>query len=474
MLPEQGEAIDALRRLLSAGAISAEPEVLAEASTDMLRRSRGSPVGLPDAVTPLAIVSPSSTHDVAAVVRFAAERRIPLVELGGGTGLMGGARSTAPGIVLDLRDMDRVLEINHEDRTLRVQAGAVLGRIDDALAAEGLMLGHDPWTVPVATIGGAISTNGLGYRGARYGSMGDQVLGLEVVLGDGRVLTTRPVARSSTGPQLKRLFVGAEGTLGVITEAVLRVFPLPERRLLHALEFPDFDDGFRAIEALFAVGLVPAMVDFGQTYAGERDVTGPFTPAGAPGRLQLAFEGAREEAEAASARALAMLTAAGGRLLPQADADDFWQERHVVAERLRRRQDVEQESWLPADVSFDFIHVALPASRVLPFRTRATSLLLAAGVSVVEWGLWNQPELFSIAVQKKVRSDADRLACAGAVDAVLQLAQDLGGSMEYVHGAGVRLAALMQREHGAGLELLRAIKRVVDPNNILNPGKLGL
>lgn len=472
---DQLEVVSALLRLFGDDRVSTDPIELAIASHDALRRSRGAPVALPQAELPLAVIRPQSTAEVQQSVRFALDQRLPIVELGGGTGLMGGARTLRPGIVIDMRAMNRVLAVNQEDRTVRVQAGAVLEDVDEALQAQGLMLGHDPWTVPIATVGGTISTNSLGYRGAQYGSMGDQVLGLEVVLGDGSLLTIRPAARSSTGPRLKHLFAGAEGTLGVITEAVIRAFPLPERRRLIALEFPDFDTGFRAVEAMFAVGLVPAMIDYGQTYAGSREDSQRFTPEGAPGKMQLAFEGYREAVAAATRRALSICTAHGAKRLPGRVARHFWDDRHVVAERLRQRAEEDKRAtWLPEGAVFDFAHVSLPASRVLEFRDRAAVLLAERGVSIREWGLWNQPELFSVVMQQYVRQPEDAQLFAEAVQAVLQLAQDVGGSMEYCHGAGIRLAALMEREHGRGLSLLQAIKAAVDPRGILNPGKLGL
>jgi FAD/FMN-containing dehydrogenase len=470
--PQAQSTVSALRGLLGNDKVSVEPDELAVASRDALRRGRGA--NLPPPLPPIAIVRPETTADVQSLVRFAARRRLPLVEIGGGTGLMGGARSIQSGIALDLKSMHRVIAIQPEDRTVQVQAGAVLGQVNDALQVHGLVLGHDPWTVPIATVGGTISTNSLGYLGAQYGSMGDQVLGLEVVLGDGSVVRTRPAARSSTGPHLKQLFAGAEGTLGVITEATLRVFPIPERRRLLAFEFPDFDLGFRAIQSMTAIGLVPAMVDFGQTYAGSRADAGPLTPEGAPGRLQLAFEGFDEGVTAATRRALRICVAMGAVRLPAAEAEQFWAERHVVAERLLLRRHEEQDPWVPEGVLLDFVHVALPASRVLEYKRTAGEELRARGISILEWGLWNQPELFSVVVQRHLLSEADAVAFAAAVEWLARLAQDLGGSMEYCHGAGIRLATLMEREHGQGMELLRSIKRAADPSGILNPGKLGL
>src|SRR5207249_5336402 len=134
---------------------------------------------------------------------------------------MGGALSVRAGMVIDLRTMNRILEIDAGARSTRVQTGVVLESLEERLNQDGFILGHDPWTVPIATVGGTISTNSLGYLGGRYGSMGDQVLGLTVMLANGTLVRTRPMPRSSTGPRLRHLFIGAEGTLGVIVEAVL-------------------------------------------------------------------------------------------------------------------------------------------------------------------------------------------------------------------------------------------------------------
>jgi len=471
---DETELLRLLSAALGATKISTDPDDLAVSSHDALRLSRSTARNLPEPVLPLAVVRPEGTADVCAAVRFASSHQLPIVPLGGATGLMGGGRSLYRGIALDLRSMSRVLEVGREDRSVRVQAGAVLADVNAALEPFGLMLGHDPWTVPIATVGGTISTNGLGYRGAQYGSMGDQVLGLEVVLGDGSMVQVRPAARSSTGPRLKHLWAGAEGTLGVITEAELRVFPMPERRRLIALEFPDFDSGFHAVESMFAVGLTPSMIDFGQTYAGSRADGERFTPAGCPGRMQLAFEGYRELVAAASARALRICRQWKAERLDSSVARRFWQQRHVVAERIRRRAEQERESWIPEGMLGDFVHVSLPASRVLEYRDRALALLTDRDISIREWGLWNQPELFSVGIQCRVRSPEDASMFAASADALVRLAQEMGGSMEYCHGAGLRLAPMMEEEHGRAIRVLHGIKTLLDPDGILNPGKLGL
>jgi FAD/FMN-containing dehydrogenase len=446
--------------------VRTDRESRADAAVDGLRPGRSALVAGLGRAMPLAVVRPATTEEVAGVVQTAAEVGLSIVPYGGGTGLMGGARSLRPGIVLDLRRMNKIVEIATEDRTLRVQPGAVFADLNQALAGYNLVCGHDPWTVPIATVGGAISTHGLGYLGGRYGSIGDQVLALEVVLADGTVVRTRPAERTSTGPQLRRLWVGAEGTLGVITEATLRVFPLPEARRLRALAFPSFAEGYGAVCDMAAIGLRPAMIDFG----------GP-PDADEPARLQIAFEGFVEEVDAAERRALTICAAHRSTDLGEAAAREFFEDRHVDPHRLRswrRTEGVDPVPGKPGSVVFDYLHMYVPQSRVLEFFDRATALFAEAGATVVEWGLWNQPELVSLAVRRRTDTPEELAQMRGAHDATLMLAQDLGGSMEYVHGVGARLSHLMEREHGTGLTVLRRIKQALDPDSVLNPGKLAL
>jgi FAD/FMN-containing dehydrogenase len=377
---------------------------------------------------------------------------------------MGGAISIRRGIVLDLRRMHRIVEINKPALSATVQAGVVLEALEKGLNQEGLILGHDPWTLPVATVGGAISTNSLGYRGAKYGSMGDQVLGLEAVLPNGEVLRTRAIPKSSTGISLKHLFIGAEGCLGILTEATVRVFPAPEKRVLFGLSFSSFEQGYGAIQKIFGCGVVPAVIDFGDDavkYQGRAI-------------LYLAVEGKQEVVDAEARITLAICKDEGAIELPPYEAEYFWHDRHVIARQFQgnRRQRRERSGDF---VKRDWIHVALPASQVLPFRAAAIKLIAERGLKLQESGLWNRPELFSMRLAVEDREGGkgqERLE--DTVEELLRLVQQMGGSMEYTHGVGIKLAPLMKQEHGYGLEAMRQIKKALDPNNIMNPGKLGL
>jgi FAD/FMN-containing dehydrogenase len=371
--------------------------------------------------------------------------------------------------VLDLVRLDSA-QVNAADRIAWAGAGAVLQDIDRELRKSGLCLGHDPWTFPVATVGGTLSTNSLGYRGGRYGGMASQALALEVALADGTLMRTRAVRRRSTGTDLSRLFTGAEGTLGVITAAALEAFPIPERQELRAYNFDRFEDGFAVIEAIAALGMRPSLLDYGEEHASPWPELS--SREDEPPLLYLGFEGYQEEVVACLQRADRLLAQHGARRLPDGQATSFWESRHVIAQRFARGRPRERRFGHPGAAQ-DYMHVALPPSRVLEFRAICHDRSAAEGVGWLECGLWTAPDFFSgVLLLPMAQGGHEKLT--PFMNSLLTAAQDLGGSMEYVHGAGVRLAPLMEREHGSGLEVLRRIKATLDPAHILNPGKLGL
>jgi len=453
-----------LARLIGTERISVDPSQLDELSWDALSEARIHPEHRPELHRPSCIVRPQSTEEVRRVVEFANAEMISVVPFGGGSGLMGGALSIRPCIALDLRRMNRILDVDTEAHTARVEAGIVLESLDTTLSQSGFILGHDPWTVPVATIGGAISTDSVGYRAGIYGSMGEQVLGLEAVLPNGEVLRTPPVAKRSVGINLNALLIGGEGCFGVVTEATIRIFPIPETRVFCGFVFSSFEQGFVAIQKLFHKRVRPALLDFGD----DEDEHEP----GA--LLYLVFEGNEQVVAAESQLAIGICSDHIGKSLSPQEPEQFWRERHDIARRFMENRRQRRERGRDG-IFRDWIHVALPGSKVLPFRRAAQEVIRRRGVVLQESGLWVQPELFSmrLAAENDALANA-QLALEETVEALLRLAQQMGGSMEYTHGVGIKLAPLMANEHGYGLEVMRQIKRAVDPRNIMNPGKMGL
>ena len=446
-------------------------------SADALGRWRG---GLPDPQAPrvFAVARPGSTAQVAELVRLANREGFALVPFGGGTGVAGAITPLKGGVAVDMCRMNRILSVDASARTATAEAGVVLGELNDALARDGLFVGHDPYSVPIATIGGTISTNGVGYRAARYGSMGEQVLGLEVVLPTGDSIRTRAVPKTSAGPSLHPLFIGAEGVFGIITEATLRVFREPEAREFRTFDFPTFEDGYDAMLEMFSIGLRPALVDLTEEPDDSRDDS-PGHPAPFKSWLYMVFEGYAEEVEAQCARAARICGECRGADIGPQPSLEYWARRHDSAYRYKERfvdapPEVRPESrgW-PRTSAYP--HVAIPASRVPEYRRRCQQIAERAGLQIREYALWTQPELFSVVlVDFGLEENGASGRLEEAVDEVLSLAQDMGGSMEYVHGIGTRLSHLMGRELGDAMQTLRDLKRVLDPLGVMNPGRLGL
>ena len=453
-----------LARILGSERISVDPSQLDELSWDALSEGRIHPHHRPELHHPICVVRPQSTEEVRRVVEFANTEIVAVVPFGGGSGLMGGALSIRPCVALDLRQMNRIINVDTEAHTVRVEAGVVLESLDTTLSQSGFILGHDPWTVPVATIGGAISTDSVGYRAGIYGSMGEQVLGLEAVLPNGEVLRTPSVSKRSVGIDLNALLIGGEGCFGVVTEATIRIFPKPAVRVFCGFLFSSFEQGFVAIQNLFHKRVRPALLDYGD----DEDEHEP----GA--LLYLVFEGNERVVVAESELAIGICSEHGGKSLRPEEPEQFWLERHDIARRFMENRRQRRERGRDG-IYRDWIHVALPASKVLPFRRAAQNVIRRRGVVLQESGLWVQPELFSMRLGAEEDSLPNaQLALEETVESLLCLAQQMGGSMEYTHGVGVKLAPLMASEHGYGLEVMRRIKRAVDPKNIMNPGKMGL
>ena len=456
--------VSKLSTWIDPGRISTDAALLDELSWDALSEGRIHPRRYPEVCAPICAVRPESTDEVCRVVQFANHEKIALLPFGGGSGLMGGALSIRRCIAVDLRGLNHILEIDAASRAARVEAGVVLESLDQKVNEIGFILGHDPWTVPVATVGGAISTNSVGYRAGIYGSMGEQVLGLEVVLGNGEILRTRAVSKHSAGVNLNSLLIGAEGCFGIITQATIRIFPKPDARLFAGFLFLSFEQGYAAIQQMFQQRLRPAMLDFGD----DEDKHDP----GA--LLYLMFEGNGQVIAAEEALASRICSFHGGREMRRQEPEQFWLERHEIARRFIRNRRQRRERGRDG-VYRDWIHVALPASKVLTFKRAAQEVIDRNGVRLQESGLWVQPELFSMRLGAEDRGLANaQLALEETIEELLRLAQQLGGSMEYTHGVGIKLAPLMREEHGYGLEIMRQMKIALDPNNILNPGKLAL
>ena len=458
--------VESLSRIVGEDNVLASPYDLDRYSADALTPFRAYRAGYAFEQLADLVVRPGSVEEVSSIAALATSEGVPLVPYGGGTGVMGGVLPVRGGIVVDVKRLNRILGISPRDMTATVEPGVVLQDLADALEEYGLMIGHDPYSVPIATVAGTISTNGVGYRASAFGPMGQQVVSLQAVLPDGRVLDTRSVPKYSSGPNWNYLFIGGEGVLGIITRATIKVFPKPEASVFATAGFDTFEQGFNAAVEMKSLDLHPTLLDLTEE---DGEV-----------RMFLLFEGYREGVEARHRRAMSICAQFGGRDIGPAPTLDYWEGRHDSGYRYLRnalgrpREERWNRQW---GRSFDYLHMALPVSRVLDYRTQCQDILERRGVRVVEYAIWSRPELFSMMVVPEDTSGDEeecRRNLAEAVEEVLTLAQDMGGVMEYCHGVGMKLNHLLAREMGVGHDLLRELKQTLDPANIMNPGKLGL
>lgn len=464
--------IDALRKMLPDGVVSTDPDDLAAHAHDwwplaLLRFRRGDVMALPSAV-----VRPSSTEEVSAVLGWAQETGTAIVPFGGGSGVAGGAEAIAGGVALDTRGMDRVLSVDAEALTVTAQAGIMGRALEEHLEKEGLTLGHFPQSIDISTLGGWVAARSAGQKSARYGRLEEMILGLEVVLAGGAVVRTRPVPATAAGPDLARLFIGCEGTLGVVTEATLAVRPAPRAVSHGAYAFESFAGGLVAVRRVAQEELRPAVmrlydeVDVGIAFrdAAER-------PDGA--LLVLRFEGdvLAEPEERAIRR---IVSDGGGKDLGPELAERWWEHRNDAVGTFRQ---IMLGGLLGPAAAVDTMEVAgLWPVTDLYERVRAA---LGAHADVVGCHA-SHPYAqgtclyFTFVFVGSTEEREVEARYRAAWDDAAAAALATGATVTHHHGVGLLKAAWLREELGEAFEVLRAVKRALDPAGIMNPGKLGL
>ena len=415
---------------------------------------------------PLCVVSPAATEHVSAVLRYANQHRLAVVPYGAGSGVCGGVLPAADAIVVDVRRMDRILELNDVALTVRVQAGMMGNAFEAALNEAGYSMGHFPQSIDVSTVGGWVATRAAGQYSTRYGCIEDILLGLEVVLPDGEVLRTRVGPRSATGPDLRQLFLGSEGTLGVVTELTVRMFPKPESSVGQAFSFTSMHDGLEAIRSIMRAGWKPPVV---RLYDGaETARLFPSVSRGDNCLLILLSEGPATLVAAESAACAASSTAQGGTAVGTEPVQRWLAERNQVPRF---------EVFLERGLVLDTIEVATTWDHIHDLYREVVAALQAVPGTIVASGHSSHSYAqgtniyFTFVARPADTADAEAtyLGCwQQAMEATLRC----HGTISHHHGIGRLRVPWMARELGAGVGVLRGIKRALDPNGIMNPGVL--
>jgi alkyldihydroxyacetonephosphate synthase len=431
--------------------------------------AEGVPLGRPDVV-----VTPGNEAGVATVLRIADERRVPVVPWGGGSGTQGGSVPVHGGIVLDTGALDRILEIDERSLTVTCEPGVNGRRLETELNARGLMMPHYPASSEWATVGGYVAARGSGVLSTRYGKIEDLVLSLRVALPGGAVIETIEVPRHAVGPELTQLFVGSEGTLGVITRVTLQLVPLPSTRRFATVRFADIASGVESVRRALAAGARPSVIRMYDDEA-TRLAFSPVVGQELDGVCTVfAFEGGDAAMVEAEERAtLGLAREAGAELLDPELGRTWWERRYDFYHPPHQPE--LPSIWGTIDVVATYsriegVYDALRAAVKGPFADSELQLRMHFS----HWYAWGTM-IYARFVVPDGGGGAEAVALHDRIwEAGLEAAFAAGGVMNDHHGVGLKLAPYMERQHGPALETLRKIKAALDPGGIMNPGKLGL
>ncbi|MCX5397319.1 FAD-binding oxidoreductase [Streptomyces sp. NBC_00102] len=447
-----------LRAGLPAEALLVDPDVTASYARDM--------ASFCDAGAPLVVVLPRTVEQVQHVMRTAHALRVPVVPQGARTGLSGGANASEGCVVLSLVKMDRILEISAVDRIAVVEPGVVNAVLSRAVDAHGLCYPPDPSSWESCTIGGNIGTASGGLCCVKYGVTAEYVLGLDVVLADGRLLTTgRRTAKGVAGYDLTRLFVGSEGSLGIVVKAVLSLRPKPPRQLVLAAEFPSAKAACDAVCRIMERGHAPSLLELmDRTTVRAVNATAHMgLPESTEALLLCAFDTPDAPADLAAVGELC--TEAGATAV--VPADDVAESELLL--QARRMSLPALETVKPATMIDD---VCVPRSRLGAMIEGTAAIAEKYGLTIGVCAHAGDGNTHPVVCFDPADPDESRRA-RESFDEIMALGLELGGTITGEHGVGVLKKEWLARELGpVGIELQRGIKAAFDPLGILNPGKL--
>ena len=502
---------DAVVEIVGPHACKADPATVATYSRDLwplltlrLREGRHVP-------GPQLVAWPADEAQVEALVALAHREGVPLIPYGGGAGVCGGTVATRGGLMLDVKRLNRVLDVDLDAGTLEVEGGIIGETLERMLAARGATLGHFPSSILCSSVGGFLAARTAGQCRTQYGKIEDMVLGLRIVTPGLGTLDMGQYASDSGGPDWSQVVLGSEGTLGVITRCSLRIHPLPEARRFRGLRFPDVEHGLEAfrrmlqmdlrpsvlrlydpLDTLFAMSLThgassdeksslpsplrrigdrlkhalkPEELPLGTVLKGARVIN---LAAGlADGCLAvIGFEGDEGRVSTAEEEAMAVVAACDGQDLGRAPGERWYASRYHISFKLPKV--------LQQDAFADTIEVAATWDRMLPLY-HAVRRAVAPHAVVLAHFSHAYPEgcsiYFSVSGVATDLADAEQ-RYDRVWDAALGAALRVGGTVTHHHGTGLLKRRYTALEHGDGIHLYRAVKSLLDPAGVCNPGKL--
>jgi alkyldihydroxyacetonephosphate synthase len=413
-------------------------------------------------------VSPATAAEVTAILRLCSETRTPVTTYGGGSGLVGAAIPWTGGVLLDMVRQRQVRQIDRENLLVTADAGLVGGYLEEQVRALGYTLGLYPQSLNLATLGGWVAAGASGAYSGYYGGIEERVAGLEVALADGTLIQTPLMPRWALGPNLGQIFVGSEGTLGVVTAVTLRMTRAPARHLLRALRFPTLQEGLRAVRTLVQQGLRPAVVRLYDEVASK--TLGGLTdrdPAGC--LLILAFDGPERMAEVQEELTVFACIEHGAIDLGRKPAERWDTQRLQAATGFAALRET--------GVIGDYIDIQAPWDRLWESHQTVRSALMQHTTSVLAYFTHVYEQGSAIYFAFAIEAEDDREAVRRyhrAWDAGMEATFRCGATFVHNRGIGLARAPWFAAALGEAWPAWERLKQAYDPHGILNPGKLGL
>ena len=417
---------------------------------------------------PDAVVHPANPEEVAAVLKLANRTRTPVFPRGAGSGFTGGSLPKAGGIVLVVTRMNRILRIDTENLIAEVEPGVVTEQFQIAVEKQGLFYPPDPASLKFSTLGGNVAENAGGPRCVKYGVTRDFVMGLEVVLPTGEIIRTgTETYKAVVGYDMTRLLCGSEGTLGVITKIIFKLLPMPEAKKTMLTIFDSIDGAAKAVSTIIGAKIIPTTLEF-MDYATLQCVDRRFNLGIPPeGRAVLIIEvdGDRELIERQAARIQELIAPLGlvqcKVAKDNAESEALWRVRRLVSPSLR---DVN-----PTKYNEDIV---VPRSKVPEVIRRIEKIQLKYDIPIVNFGHAGDGNIHvNVMIDKEIPGMEEK--AHEAIREVFQASLDLNGTMSGEHGVGLAKAPYIEMELSPQqIAAMKAIKHALDPNNILNPGKM--
>lgn len=415
---------------------------------------------------PDAVVFPANVDEVSKILAWANANRVPVTPWGLGSSVTGQPLTEYGGVTIDLSRMDKIIKVDTENLIVRAEAGVMGGDLEDHLRTLGYTLNHSPQSLYRSTVGGWLATRATGQLSSRYGGIEDLVYSFTAVLADGAVLKTTDLPRMAVGPDLRHLIIGCEGTMGVVTEVALKIFPLPETRVNETFTFPTVEAGKDAMRAIMAANLRPALLRFYDTAEARHAMQDKafHSPV-----MFVGTEGINAVANAEMNAVRAVCAELNGEAIGPAGTEGWIDRRYdfsTIEGFVMRPEGVAETIEISNNWERIMDTYNLLTTRLAPMADEVLghfSHVYTTGVS-----------LYVILLGEAADGEEAEARIKKIWEIAMEASLETGAAISHHHGAGLARNPYVERALGSGLDVMQSVKDALDPNNTLNPGKLGL